>query len=84
MENLVKSLENENGNVEQYLDKFSALSDEEIVTLFSKVNISDSKKETLLILANERKSISYLHPVLLKFLLGHKMSIFLKKYILNE
>lgn len=54
MEDLVKALENENCNIELYLHKINALSDEEIVDLFNKVNISESLKNKLFVVASER------------------------------
>lgn len=54
MEELVKALEKENGNVELYLNQINDLSDEEIITLFENTNINEKVKDYILCYASER------------------------------
>lgn len=54
MKGLVQALENENINVELYLNQINSLSDKEIEDLFDLENISEEMKDKLLIYAWER------------------------------
>lgn len=54
MEELVSALENENCSIEFYLNRFNALSDAEIVSLFKNNNIDNTVKDKLFVIASER------------------------------
>lgn len=54
MEELVKALEKENGNVELYLKQINDLNDEEIITLFENTDINERVKDYILCYASER------------------------------